>query len=1104
MNDRRNLFSRVTQTACALLCLCLLQSCGVNNHFPGDGTSAPGEASLEVTKAMADSLVLPSGMNRASGIEIVARLFELFPGAKLGTDPALCAAGQTFSLSSAKIRAAFDFYASPDLINHDAHKVLGDFWGPYPTYCGYEAGQISRYIPSLESIGVAERSSSALTQMSARILFDDLCSGNNLLPAATNLFTESPSLLMTGEQFPTDPAKRIAFTVARRAWGYPYTEDSPEVKVLADLYTSTDSAHQKQYLCQSAILSDQFWVGNPFQEDVLRRLTLPLVRRSPTFQQIESYKNGTLKVRDYVQSLQSDPEYLKTILRWHGDQLGLRTAPALNEMTTILAQNTHSANRIAGSYFETSYSINGKPLFGTGGGFTNDSLSHDGCVSAELSWAKNGFAVSPGNPNTTYINIPLPFTAADIAHTGQSPEWPAKYVEAAAGEAPPTFNAPFDPRTTGIYWEQYNPHSAKFEILAAWVLKPFLKQYQTALGADPVALNLCHPYTTDPRWYKCNGLITLNDNTKKQIKLEDVTRVSFSGLGYGTIATQTTDEDPAVGTRTNNLVGTPMEQVTLENTTYYKAPLRRAVRYSPPTVENPTGRNTSFSTIPGPASGLPMLACNSLARFMATCSYQPPKNRPDLAPSTLWFQIHNGIYYANEWNASKPQPYWGWGEGVATAGFTFAHPDVIRSFRCGNYNNSALAASDSSFNLDQAIPYGYDPLLPYDSTLTVDSQIPNSWLAGTTTGTTVTSVPSQNDLNSVATVSRGAFGAGNAANDPSWWGDGEMQLPNSIISGLEEEPYRLLTDVISNNKDYGLLTSANYTLVPKGLEFLYRSGGEVTPVRPPGYIPPAAGQDMNTVVTLDFSTMQNLPKRMYDIDSANQSGYRNLKRPAAGLLSMPGILDPMSDGTPRSISQRVFKRFLCGDANLYDPSADGALALHLNAFSQMANSVYDPNDTPIVQNFVTTHLSSGGKLLNDCMSCHQNLDPLGMGLFKYYGSFIAKKTILGQLSINSELRRSSSGGGTPGMVSDQDMLGDGVFLGKTVHGFAGVGQSIADSRLFYACATQTAFTNLFGRMASGVEARKVYTNAIDNFYKNRNYNQMILDLAEIQDNLGGQ
>lgn len=218
------------------------------------------------------------------------------------------------------------------------------------------------------------------------------------------------------------------------------------------------------------------------------------------------------------------------------------------------------------------------------------------------------------------------------------------------------------------------------------------------------------------------------------------------------------------------------------------------------------------------------------------------------------------------------------------------------------------------------------------------------------------------------------------------------------------------------------------------------------------------------------------------------------------------------------MASRVFARFLCGDANIYDANADGAMDLHMQHFHRMntvsstanpmggingadgayVSSVYKTTMT----NFINNHANRP-----ECMSCHSNLDPLGLALFKYYGTNLAAKQQLGQLMSYTEINVPKNAMkfaiGVNSTYSDST-VGTGAFLGEEVKGFSGVADKLSRSRLFYACAAQDAFQNMFGRMPTSIEARKAYKNVIDRFADDKDYNNMILGLVEIEQNLGGE
>lgn len=1127
-------------------------------------------SSSTVTQTFANSLELPPGMARASAVDTIAKLVEIFPNG--------------FVTLTTRAEGIFGMLNDPSTLSfmENAANTEGTYLTPIVDQSGAWAlsvyGTRSILATAFRSLGQPDRTESALVQMATRVVFEDICSTTpgtaqnitNLGPPQTTLFTDTfsdgSSILLPGESLPSDPATRIAFEVARQAWRYPYLASDPEVQHLKQLYTNpifNSELDRRSALCKVALLSSQFWEGNPFKDDVLRRLALPLARRSATFSEIAAYRSGSLSVTQYTAKLQTEPKYMSSVLRWHAEQFGLRGFVEDAYYHIVLPKKFTGLNPFKGQSFGfggQNVRLNDQSYGPHIMDFTDDGIElpnwEDGCV---MPRTVGDAGILNQNTNT---------------YSGQNPA----YVNS---DPFPNFNTPFDPRTTALVWEQYNPNVSRYEILGAWVLNDthFIGQYRDALDAAlpgqgiaglSDAQILAQYCTTsgvldtnpnDSRWLKCQGRYTASaangddQNGLIVTHLEDVTSpaglIDANGSGFTRSAMvvpqytinasgQTVQNalhginkcanadgwasmiSQVIPQSAHNMCIAQLYPITGPG--YYYRALRRVVRYSPKTTQNLTGRNTDFSSVELFATGGKVQACNSISRYLATCAYQARGNAPVSFNNFNWDGPSQAVGTA-QWNAAVAKPFFnfieqnGFGTGRdSKIVYTFAHPDILNSFRCGVVNQntlanvSSLAQSDSS-DFRSAIPFGYEDL-PTDPA----QGIPASW----------TQNQASQNLSTLLALTPVTPQTGRIVPEIIWYNNNvhypseayshyyygtdalaqEANIHTYTVEGLSDEPINFINYIITNNLDYSDLTTANYTVINKAVELFYRNNSQPQSIRPAGYVPPGENSvnGLAQKLVLDFSTLQRMPLRMTDEAGglAAPTGWKQIYRPKAGLLSMPALMSPMQDSGPRGFSQRVFKRFLCTEANIYDPTSS-AYALQSNYYaSNFANASWDSGSRTAAANFVQNHIRP------DCASCHSNLDPLGMALFTQYGGWIGYNYKIGDLYNNPALgyrfEVSNGIGGAIGVVGNNapDAIGHGLFLNQEVQGFAGVGQAVANSSLFYSCAAQTAFQNMFGRLPSSAEAQVRMKNAIDHFQSQKKYNLMIQELAEIQEKLGGQ
>jgi hypothetical protein len=238
---------------------------------------------------------------------------------------------------------------------------------------------------------------------------------------------------------PSEPAARAAFTAARNVWLYPYEEASPEVQALRELYGSATAAGEgaqeaRRSVCMAALLSPQFWLGNGGPLDFVRKLALEVGRRAPSFAEYDQVMKGELDARGLVERLQAEPGYLQAVRAWHRDWLGLKQ----------IGKNVAPKGEKLGSFYYPR---------GLYRGIDSGSLGMSGMdirVETKTLVASGGRSV-PATIATHYH------------HEGvRAPE-----VEACEEDAPR--EQAFDPETSKIVWEIWNPSVRRWETLGSQV-----------------------------------------------------------------------------------------------------------------------------------------------------------------------------------------------------------------------------------------------------------------------------------------------------------------------------------------------------------------------------------------------------------------------------------------------------------------------------------------------------------------------------------------------------------------------------------------------------------------------------------------------------------
>ena len=205
----------------------------------------------------------------------------------------------------------------------------------------------------------------------------------------------------------------------------------------------------------------------------------------------------------------------------------------------------------------------------------------------------------------------------------------------------------FDPRTTRILWQQFNPESNTWETIGGWD-------------------------KSSGQWVKTDGSITLADGSKRSTSVDDVVEMILT-------------EDGKSNYVSGNLKDTPLDHFQSDTLTARQRP-RRVRRFSP------SGEQNGYSTVKLWWSNEEVKVCNTVSRFPATCYYRPASaaNRPT-------GRIAN-------WNAGSGgvRP-----EFSADLRDSLATPPVLDSFRCGKPNAAEIATMGTTgYSEDVAYPRG--------------------------------------------------------------------------------------------------------------------------------------------------------------------------------------------------------------------------------------------------------------------------------------------------------------------------------------------------------------------------------------------------------------
>jgi hypothetical protein len=607
------------------------------------------------------------------------------------------------------------------------------------------------------ALNSADRSVGAVTQLVLRNLISGPCESAD---ASTTVFGTS-NILLPGEKLPAVKELQLAFAAARNVWLYPYKENSPEVARLATLYidmikNDASPAEAKKAVCMAAIIAPQFWVGNPGEQDALRKASLELGGRIPKMSDYAKLASGERGIGDFIAWLQdpsnTESHYYEVLRTWHKEWLGLANQ-ASEDLTGSNGTGQAPVVNIP------------RYRYWTWASFMSTNLN-----TASYYWQPN--KKISGKP-TIALDI------GKIADKGMYTD-----VETCNWAAPA--EQAFNAETSSFVWELWNPRLAAWEVVAR----------QAKFGND---------------WTEFKGAVTLANGTQLATGLSAISAPVATGMSatYGLLKTQNAlpppaelhgyqrDDAPAVAdaagfnqyrfTAPSALVGTSAE-------TFYHGALR-VRRYARDPSGNEVEQN-GFDRVNLWWSGQPVYVCNSLSRYLSSCAYRPPAEYVNPMPQSL----------------VSSDPALNWSPGMANPGLFMLHYEtagsapstlavgkVVDQFRCGTPDLAALGAFKSDFKeADLA-----QDLLRYPK-------------------------GSPGNYNRQAMHLHPFFvTSGGSAATKAYWAEivayPEMQALSQIAEDLNDEPYRLIEDLIKNGKDYrGLLTSkTSYGRPP--LEFYYRT-----------------------------------------------------------------------------------------------------------------------------------------------------------------------------------------------------------------------------------------------------------------------------------------
>jgi hypothetical protein len=962
-----------------------------------------------------------------------------------------------------KLKALFPAQLTGTLNYTDINTLAGQVFGAYATdYSPFSANGATGI---QRTIGSPERPSTLQAQGALAQVTDNLCNITNIA-ANDNQVYSTQDILMDGETLPSDTVSQLAFAAARNAWLYPYTVDSEEVRALITFYNTA----------------------------------------------LQKYPGNTTKAKqELCKVVVSAPQF------WMGnsgsDDLVRRVAVEIGRRRPTFTEISAFHNRLM-----------------TIGQYVQKLQSEPGYFNAVASWHQQWLGLEPFSTGTGRANGSENGTGgynsiggADFYHL-YNPVTQHEYIQFSGSSRDASISESctddntlqdFDPRTTALIWEHKNP------VLTAKGL-PEAQQWEE-VGRWTRA--------GDGTWGATGGQITMADGvTKKNITLKDITVAmpplfapdkNAARTATYRMADSATPFSPGLldadynGYRcytTGGLVGTPLEcffDRQVYATTGVTPRIERRVRRI-----TPTGEQNGYSLVNLWANNQPIRVCNGLSRIMATCTY-----RPAVQVIGVQFWVNTAGWDALSGGATAtgtPTEQHARLQHVTSdqlwVGDMLAHPAILADMHCGIPNTVEIEKGGTA-NYNELLSY---PLGFSSYAAALDKTLINSLAVGP----------------DIMFTRGGGWGTGGDTSPISYTAPDDPTTNASIWMAYRRyqqdillEPFRLLQDIIKNDKDYRLLLTADYTYGRKELELTYRSQGFYLPAYPPGYTPTdwSSGDFVginralyNNVSKITQASLLPIPlnwgrasftaKRViagsdgifdesaqpvYLADSnsfaqVRTQFYRATNRippkRLKGILSMPAFLGPVSQKGQkiRSVSSRYFRRLLCGDEQ----------SVALTPEQRDMQTPYIPGSRNPAEN---PHLDPK----QSCYGCHVNMDPLAAALstnFSWRSIWDNRLTNAGRAyddSLGEMIWFENYMG-----VRWSDYEAEGAFLGTKVKGLNGVADVLAQSRGFAHCVVQKAFENIYGHSATFSDTR-LLNSITDKFTTtdNYSYNAMVRDLV---------
>jgi hypothetical protein len=633
-----------------------------------------------------------------------------------------------------------------------------------------------------------------------------------------------------------------------------------------------------------------------------------------------------------------------------------------------------------------------------------------------------------------------------------------------SGESCANADQDFDPDTKYFTWENQDTTvpSGKWNFVGGWVradsTADFIANY---LGSS--LLRATYPDLTPTQifndaciapgtngntvagWYACGGLLALSPDSKTQLQgaetYFDTQAAAANAAGKSPSFFVTSKASLQARKYNNDYVYYRTQLVDIRaagdhftdgylgyfNPTQHSFPIPMTLKMDATKRRfrrfAPSGEQNGYSTVQLWHSGSSARVCNSMSRFVSSCFY-----RPDSTGATQ-------AVAPSQWNATMSK--FGADASNWVLG-SFGHPAALKSFRCGVPSYAAIAANG-----------------------TEDQMYPRATLG--------------QPMNTLAQV--------RVASAPATHPEG--QAIERLFNDLHGEPYYLIDYVITNNRPYSEILTADYTCGRGELERYYKSQGYYLPVDVTQFESIQAGQTCSSDPSLPlkkFTLTTPIPTGLLKLSTGGYQGGTQSSfiggavqpKASSGILTMPGFLGPVSPKM-RTIASRYFTRLMCGEPNIYAPKGSQD-DLHAKYISQ---SKLHPD-----------HLRA------ECRQCHINLDPLAAALSP---SFVqnegdSPREALGEMqaitSGQSPVAFFGVRGGGP--------KGTGALLGTEVSGVRAVASVLAGSDQFNGCVVQKVFENVFGRQI-GFADIALLNGMTTAFKSHQNYNRLIHDMVETPD-----